>query len=326
MHTLLILASLTLALAGCLVCMALLRVAHSSSSRRALQLAGMLFPVFVLGLLATLMVHFLSQACFLTSPPVDMALSKSLLVIGTLGIVIAVALNLLRAMLLPLHLRRKTWDAPTWLQDRVAKLTPDAKLQRPPRVRVAADAQPWALVAGIVRPHLVISSGLVVLLDEEELSAVICHELMHIRRGDVWWTAFGGILRDLTWFLPATRRLYKKLLVEQEVACDDRVTGEPRRLALASALARVWQAELGSGLTPRGALPLFSPEQSANYEARVSRLMERPGNSQDPARYRAMLAVVLVLGLFIPAQVGAALLAMDNMGCGLHQLLSVIIH
>jgi len=57
-----------------------------------------------------------------------------------------------------------------------------------------------------------------------------------------------GILRDLTWFLPITRRLYKRLLVEQEVACDDRVTGEPRRLALASALARVWQAELGAGL------------------------------------------------------------------------------
>jgi len=64
MHTLLILASLALALAGASFVWLCLRVAHSSSSRRALQLAGMLFPVFVLGLLATLMVHFLSQACF----------------------------------------------------------------------------------------------------------------------------------------------------------------------------------------------------------------------------------------------------------------------
>src|SRR5438128_3078896 len=107
MHTLLILASLGMALAGCLVCMALLRVAHSSSSRRALQLAGLLFPVFVLGLLATLMIHFLSQACFLTSPPVDMALSKGLLAIGVVGILVAISLNLLRAVLLPLHLRRR---------------------------------------------------------------------------------------------------------------------------------------------------------------------------------------------------------------------------
>ena len=54
--------------------------------------------------------------------------------------------------------------------------------------------------------------------------------------------------------------------------------------------------------------------------------MERPGISKDPARYRALLAVVLVLGLFVPAQLGTALLAMDKMGCGLHQFMSAIIH
>src|SRR5207253_3162370 len=156
-------------------------------------------------------------------------------------------------------------------------------------VHISADARPWAFVAGVLNPHLVISSGLVALLDKEELDAVICHELLHIRRGDLCWTALGGILRDLTWFLPAARALYRQMLGEQEIACDDQVVGHSRRLALASALVRVWQSELRSVVMPGGVLPLLTSGQPADYEARVHRLLEQPGIARQPVRRRAML-------------------------------------
>lgn len=320
MHTLLILFSLGLALGASMLCIALLRMARSSSSRRALQSVGLFLPAAVLALLTSVMIHFVARVCFQTAPPLDVGIAGTLSSVGAFSIALAIALNLGRAVLLPLHLRRHTWAAPEWLESRVAVLSVGIGLDRPPASRVAADPRAWALVAGLFHPHLVVSSGLVALLDREELEAVLCHELLHIRRGDLWWTAIGGVLRDLTWFLPPTRRLYRFLLTEQEMACDDGVLGETRRLALAGALARVWQAGIGSGQAPRGALALFSPEQSAHFEARARRLLDHPAGVANSVSCRALLTVVLVVGLFVPAQLVATLVAMDQMGCGMHRL------
>ena len=41
----------------------------------------------------------------------------------------------------------------------------------------------------------------------------------------------------------------------------------------------------------------------------------RPGIPGDPLRYRTVLMVAVVLGLFVSAQLGAATLAMDKMAC-----------
>lgn len=320
-HTLLILFSLGLALGSSLLCAALLRMARSSRSRRALQGIGLVLPTLVLSLLTVVMAHFLTQTCLQAAPLLDITIAQSISYVGAIAITAALALNGLRALLLPLYLRRRTWQAPGWLEVRVFEVATDAGLRRTLNVRVAADSRPWALVAGFIKPHLVVSSGLVGLLDQEELEAVLCHEVLHIRRGDLWWAALGGVLHDLTWFLPATRRLFRLMLTEQEMACDDGVLGEEKRLAMASALARLWQAGLNSVSSPRGSLSFFSHQQSMHFEARVERLLDYPGTTANSSPRRGLLAVVVLLALFVPAQVGATLLIMGSMGCGVHRLL-----
>ena len=62
----------------------------------------------------------------------------------------------------------RTWDAPASLQVKAGELAACLELRNLPGVRVCADALPWALAAGLVRPQLVVSSGLVALLDDEE--------------------------------------------------------------------------------------------------------------------------------------------------------------
>jgi beta-lactamase regulating signal transducer with metallopeptidase domain len=325
MHSLLILVSLLLAFGGCLLCCALLRTVRSPRSRRVVYIAGLFIPTIALVLLSVLMVHFLADVCFLTAPPADVAISQSLTLIGALGIGAAILLNLLRAALLPVHMRRRTWDAPARLQVKAGELAACIGLRNLPAVRVCADALPWAFAAGLVRPQLVVSSGLVALLDDEELNAVLCHEIMHIRRGDLWWTALCGVLRDLTWFFPTTRHLYTQMLAEQEVDCDDHVLGEPRRLALASALVRVWQSGMEVSRAPRGALALFSPQNSRlpheGIEARVRRLLENPGVTAGSSPYKALLVLGGLLTLFTLVQLVAAGAAMETMGCNLNQLM-----
>lgn len=321
MHTALILASIVLALCGCLSCHALLRFTWSPATRRAIHVMGLFLPPLLLMLLSIFMAHFLARVCFWTAPPFDVALTEGFIAIGAVGLACALLLNVSRAVLLPVHVRKRAWEAPIWLQTKVTLLASEMRLRNAPGVRVVAAQRPYAFVAGLFRPCVVVSSGLVALLDDEELSAVVCHELLHIQRGDLWWTALCGVLRDFSWFLPITRRLYMSMLQEQELACDDSVQGEPRRLALASALARVWQSGLNSVRTPRGALAFYSSDHSPHLEARVRRLIEKSGADKGQFPYKALLAMVGLLLLFVIAQVSAAAAAMATMGCDMGQLM-----
>jgi beta-lactamase regulating signal transducer with metallopeptidase domain len=321
MHILLIVGSLLLSLVGCMVCLWTLRFARSPLSRRVIEVAGLFMPLIALVLLSALMVHFLANVCFLASPPLDVAGTQALIGVGAFGIAAAFVLNLFRAALLPIQMRRRTWEAPAHLQERVHDLAQSSGMQRVPGARVCADMQPWALVTGLIRPQVVVSSGLVALLDEEELEAVLCHELLHIRHGDLWWTALCGVMRDLTWFIPVTRRLYAQMLTEQETACDDGVMDEPRRLALASALVRVLQTHTVVTPAPHGTLALFSPRQAGHIEARVRRLLDDPGATEGGRPYKAILAVGSLLVVFTLSQVALAIAAMQTMGCDLPWLM-----
>ncbi len=325
MHFLLIMLSLSLALGGCLFCTALLRIVHSLHSRRVVQMVGLFIPAVALVLLSVLMAHFLVQVCFWTAPPADVAISEFIILVGAVGICIAIVLNLARAALLPVQMHRRTWEAPARLRAKVRDLAVSTGLRNRTGVRVCADIRPWALATGLVHPQLVLSSGLVALLDEEELRAVLCHELMHIRRGDLWWTVLCGVLRDLTWFVPATRRLYAQMLIEQELACDDQVVGEPRRLALASALVRVWQSGIGINHAPHGSLAFLSPQEPRTpgdgIEVRVRRLLENPGHMVSSVPCKALLVAGVLLALFVLAQVATAAVVMGAMGCNIHGMM-----
>ncbi len=112
MHTLLILVSLALALGGSGICRHLLGRARAWDTRRAVQVAGLLLPALVLSVLAAVMTHFLSQICFLTSPPADVTLASGFSLVGVLGLTMALLLTGGRALALPWYLRQRTWEAP----------------------------------------------------------------------------------------------------------------------------------------------------------------------------------------------------------------------
>jgi hypothetical protein len=320
MHTALIGVSVLLAGIGSWLCATLLRRTITWSNRRTIQVLGLLLPAFVLSVLAAILIHFLAQACFLTAPPLDVALTQLLTTVGALGLAGGLLLNFLRTLLLPWQVRHRTWAGSPALAARVQVQARTVGLRRVPPVRVATDGRPWALVAHPLRPALVLSTGLLALLDTEELDAVLGHELLHLRRGDLWWTVLAGILHDLLPFWEPTRLLYRLLRLEQELACDDGVVGEARRLALASALARVWQAGLGPGPAWRGTLTLVPPAPGRTVEARIRRLLDRSGGVAARPGYRALGAGGAVLGLILAVQVAVTLWTMGQLQCDLHLL------
>jgi Zn-dependent protease with chaperone function len=157
---------------------------------------------------------------------------------------------------------------------------------------VLAAGQPFAYAVGCRRAHaVVVSRGLLDLLDPRERTAVLAHELAHLRLrhhralffAQVVATTFGRLA-------PAARRARASLARELEVLADQeaaRRTGDP--LVLARALAKTALAGLAGWPRPITALS-FGGEQDLTY--RLDRLTDHP--PREDRRLVAAAAVALL--------------------------------
>ncbi len=60
-------------------------------------------------------------------------------------------------------------------------------------------------VTGILRPTLLLPEGIVRDRTPDELEPILAHELIHIRRGDLWVGLLQTIVLALWWFHPLVR-------------------------------------------------------------------------------------------------------------------------
>lgn len=129
------------------------------------------------------------------------------------------------------------------------------------------------------------------------------------------------VLRDAFFYLPTSRAAYRLLQHEKEVASDElAVTATNRPLALASALAKVWQQALET--------PTFDAAQAfidsgESVEARIERLLDIPqAASAHPRHPRLAISVGVqaMAGLLALTAFNVAVV-LTPMGCGLSPLL-----
>ena len=83
---------------------------------------------------------------------------------------------------------------------------------------------------GFIKPLVVIPSWAMQELSATELNAILLHELAHLRRWDDWTNLVQKVLGALLFFHPAVWWIEKKLALEREMACDDLVLAEDRRV------------------------------------------------------------------------------------------------
>ena len=92
------------------------------------------------------------------------------------------------------------------------------------------------IVMGALRPVLVLPED-AGLLSGEALRHVLAHELMHIRRGDLWALRCMNLLCAVYWFTPAVWAWSKLVRADLETACDHsvlRLIGRSQRLSYIS--------------------------------------------------------------------------------------------
>jgi Zn-dependent protease with chaperone function len=112
-----------------------------------------------------------------------------------------------------------------------------------------------------LRSTIVLSAGVLALLDDHELAAVLAHERAHLReRHDLVLLPFSALLRAFRWAAVA-RQAQRAVALLVEMHADDRALRHRPARELATALLRVGAA--GGGAVPSGALSAAAPT-SAN--------------------------------------------------------------
>ena len=102
-------------------------------------------------------------------------------------------------------------------------------------VRLCSSPEVASPVAvGLLNPMIIVPEGLADRVTRPEFSQIVLHELAHIQRWDDWTGLGQEVIEALLFFHPAVVWAGRRLKLEREIACDDRVilaTGEPRRYA-----------------------------------------------------------------------------------------------
>lgn len=183
-------------------------------------------------------------------------------------------------------------------------------LGRPlPPLLLATEGETLIYTSGTLQPALVLSPSLIDTLEEEELEAVLAHEIAHILKGDHRLGWFFLALRCLVFYNPVALIASRRLLWENEKICDDiAISLVPNPTALASGLLKAYR---GGPQSPSPSFPswsgrLSSPIHSLESRAGKAQVEERLERLLDPGREKAVplanlrLAVTaLTLGLLL---------------------------
>ena len=123
---------------------------------------------------------------------------------------------------------RQAEAAPAALNELVHSVQNQAKYRRSLRVRLVNRTMSPA-VCGFFRPTILLPQMLVEKLEPAKLRAVLLHELIHLRRGDVWVNCGQALLQILYWWHPLVWLANARIRRVREEAVDDAVMTQLRK-------------------------------------------------------------------------------------------------
>lgn len=284
MHGSMLLLTLPLVALVSLIGVRLIRKAVTPTSRVTLALWSLAAPALALGACALSLLSRYTRANYICGNCSEGAIPLLLLTFLAGTFIVALLLGTIRSFLLAYTLHGRLLPAPAYVEQFAGELAARVCGRRPELLLVASDL-PVAFTFGLLRPRVALSTWLVDNLDRQELQATLAHELAHAAARDYGIIWLATLLRDATFYLPWAWEARRALIAGKEMLADETtVSATGRPLALASALAKVWQRSLSAPPARLGVAPRLS-EAGASIEARVEWLL---GQSQRPqGEYRA---------------------------------------
>jgi bla regulator protein BlaR1 len=196
--------------------------------------------------------------------------------------------------------RRESSPASEPVQAMTAGLAWNLGLARVPEVRLS-DRVNTPLVAGMLRPVVLLPTEGFDRLDPRQRQMAICHELAHVKRNDLWLGCIPALAERMFFFHPFAHVASREYALWREAACDaaviealDVAPQEYGRLLLDLGVARP-----RVGLAAAGASWSF-----LNLKRRIAMLHHMPTRSR-LSRFAGAGAVVFSLAAIVPMQLVA---------------------
>lgn len=183
------------------------------------------------------------------------------------------------------------------LESQVRQLADQLQIERRVRVRVV-EAAIGPAVVGLFRPTILLPGVLVRELPPEALEPILAHELVHIRRRDLWLCLVQSVANSLWWFHPLVWWANRRLGEEIERCCDEEVVAslgyEPARYA--HSLLEVLERKRALRAAP--AIPGVRPLQvTAN---RLERIMRLGQGSRRRTPWWCWISLALTAAFLVP--------------------------
>ncbi|MDQ2808779.1 MAG: M56 family metallopeptidase [Chloroflexota bacterium] len=156
------------------------------------------------------------------------------------------------------------------------------------RLDLVQTTVPLAFCYGIRRPRICLSTGLIAVLDQDELTAVLWHEQAHLVQRDPFKVAFGRAWVAAFFFVPLAHGLYRQYLLAKEVAADAYACarqGSNGPLTGALAVLLEWQS---------AAQPPVAAGATELLETRVNWLLDQPAPLTIPLAPTVWTGLILV--------------------------------
>ena len=108
------------------------------------------------------------------------------------------------------------------MQTRANEVSQKLGLKRRVQVLVTSTSVGPAVI-GLFRPRIVIPDRLTKNFSRSDLDPILAHELLHIRRGDLWIGLFRHSVSMLWWFHPFVWKTNNAIRLGAETCCDEEV-------------------------------------------------------------------------------------------------------
>ena len=192
----------------------------------------------------------------------------------------------------------------SYLESRRLRATATVAPERLLRVLVGYSSQVRVpMLAGIFRPMVLLPADIAGWASPEEQRAILLHEVAHFERRDHLINLFQTLIGAILFFHPAVRYALRQLVLERELACDERVLGSgANATAYAEALLKVAERAIAGR---EGYAPAFNASGKI-LDRRMTMILNHRPSSVRRSRLARALRVAAVCGvafLLLPERV-----------------------
>jgi len=209
-------------------------------------------------------------------------LPASIVIVWLLGVVL-LSIRLLFSWRSSRTLRNRALLPPDWISERSRKLASSLDM-KVPLVRHCQHVQ-QAIAVGFIKPMILIPTSWITELSPSMIESIIAHELIHIRRADLWVNLMQRILETLLFYHPAVWWLSNCVRIERELCCDSaavKATADP--LKYAETLEHVGRLVTGDSQL---ALSVTSVGPKKFLLRRIQSVLGAPQKKSSPAAWLA---------------------------------------